>query len=325
MPPYVEKVGWRRITSPQRTCESPLQKHRLGTISHKQRRTRYMVMCQEITVRFPHLVVIATVPSQDVAAHEAAIIGMYKPSCNNIQQTFGVSGNAGDRPLCKMYKQGTSRFRATSRVRIMSQFANAQLGYRSDMAEELKNLQIRARIEKFHSKVELSQMKIHEQQLFMQPFSKLYWLFRNENVVGVGPLDIFLHTILLLRYASICPDRVDWQRAVDKFQTIDCVYNYINMLEFCPNYHCRIKVLMSLKKFARSKNRTIPKTVILRIHHEKHRSAVHAILNHILQVFRSLFLLGLNIMAELQGYAKWQISHGKLELLMFGITSEPAT
>ena len=182
-----------------------------------------MVMCQEATVKFPHLVVIATVLSHDVAAHEAAILGMYKPSCNNIQQTFGVSGSAGDRPIGKMYKQGTSRSRATSRVRIMPQFVNAQLGRRSHMTDELKNLQIRARIENFHHRVEFSQMKIHEQKLFMQPFSKLYWLFRNEYVVGVGPLDIFLHTILLLRYASICPDRVDWQRAVDRFQTIDCI------------------------------------------------------------------------------------------------------
>ena len=102
-------------------------KHKNGTIGEKQRRTRYMLLAQSCNIVCPILVVIDKVHQSISAATEITYINMFRPSCNHLQKTFGVKSQKDfSMHLHKLHKQGHSRHRNNTRLRIMSQFAASQ-------------------------------------------------------------------------------------------------------------------------------------------------------------------------------------------------------
>ena len=50
----------------------------------------------------------------------------------------------------------------------------------------------------------------------MKPFKSMYFVFRSAFCAGAGPIEIYGHTQLLLRWASIRPADTDWNRAVQR-------------------------------------------------------------------------------------------------------------
>ena len=101
--------------------------HLNGTVSEKQRRSRYMLMANCSDISYPTMIVFDHTKAKDAAAVEATYINMFVPSCNNLQKTFGVRSNVDFKNhIKKLHKFGKSRQRAQTNVRIMSHFANSQ-------------------------------------------------------------------------------------------------------------------------------------------------------------------------------------------------------
>ena len=104
-----------------------LIKHKHGNLSEKQRRTRYMLLAQSCNIICSMLIVFDKVHQSIAAATEITYINMFRPSCNNLQKTFGIKSHKEfSIHLHKLHKQVHSRSRNNIRIRVMSHFANSQ-------------------------------------------------------------------------------------------------------------------------------------------------------------------------------------------------------
>ena len=120
---------------------------------------------------------------------------------------------------------------------------------------------------------------------FVKPFKSMYFAFRSEFCAGEGPIEIYGHTQLLLRWASIRPADTDWNRAIWVNGCLDCLYHFMNLSYLCPNYHCKAKITSSIMNYSKSIGRPIEKCAVIRIGHKSHLRYTMIIMAQILHAF----------------------------------------
>ena len=99
-----------------------LYKHRQGTVSRSQVRSRYHYMISHGSKGYPTMVLLMSVPSHLASAYEATLIGLAAPNCNNISHTFGVKLPCDQ--MRASLRCGARRSRATTRHRLAAQLMN---------------------------------------------------------------------------------------------------------------------------------------------------------------------------------------------------------
>ena len=87
---------------------------------------------------------------------------------------------------------------------------------------------------------------------FQRPFAPSYWNLRQKQLChALGPAHMYVDTWLTLRYATIKPQRVQWDvpcRAHPRKLAI--LFKLYDASTNIPNCHARIKVQTSLRKYA---------------------------------------------------------------------------
>ena len=92
----------------------------------------------------------------------------------------------------------------------------------------------------------------HVQCIFQRPFAPSYWNLRQQQLSNaLGPAHMYVDMWLTLRYATLKPQRVQWDvpcRAHPRKHAV--LFKLYDATTNIPNYHARIKVQTSLRRYA---------------------------------------------------------------------------
>eukprot|EP00973_Karenia_brevis_P063024 8760711-Karenia_brevis.AAC.1 len=143
---------------------------------------------------------------------EAAYIGLYMPTANNVERTQGVL-QPRHRSLSHAHRTGKSRKRACTRFRHL-----IVLGHGSGLQEDdthvheddtQKNALVASQIEsrkRFYSDfVNKCHDLQNEKHMLATPPKKVYWKLRDQLCKGQGPIDIHASDLCLLRFLASYP------------------------------------------------------------------------------------------------------------------------
>ena len=97
--------------------------HLYGTVSKKQCRHRYNLFLRHSPQNYPTTVAVSFSHRSTIAPLEAAFIGIFLPSTNNLEKTFGLQARSN---LAKLHRIKNQRKRSSTRFRLLTQLDDQQ-------------------------------------------------------------------------------------------------------------------------------------------------------------------------------------------------------
>ena len=115
-------------------------------------------------------------------------------------------------------------------------------------------------------------------------FPQMYRQRVREN--GVGPVTIFQHIDLLVKYASVYPQDIQW---LNFLQTngVDKIYEVLLASGWLQNYHARAKAQSSILNFCEDQRLPVKKRSYIVVAHRSHILPVRRWYGQTLNAFRS--------------------------------------
>ena len=109
------------------------------------------------------------------------------------------------------------------------------------------------------------------QCIFQRPFAQSYWMLRQQQLcLAPGPAHMYADTWLTLRYATLKPQLVQWDvpcRAHPR--QLAMLFKLYDASTKIPNYHARIKVQTSLRKYAAGHGIKLSNQYVLSVPHSE--------------------------------------------------------
>ena len=256
--------------------------HLFGTVSQKQCRHRYNLFLRHSPQNYPTTVAISFSHRSTIASLEAAFIGIYLPSTNNLEKTFGLQARSN---LAKLHRIKNQRKRSSTRFRLLTQLDDQQRQKNLLATSHLLKKQIASRVVYFKQcEVQMQAQAVIFKQMQMS-FPQMYRQRVREG--GIGPVSIFQHIDLLVKYASIYPQDVQWLTFIQS-KGVDKIYEVLLASGWVQNYHARAKAQSSILNFCEEQRLPVKKHSFIVVSHRSHILPVRRWYGQILYAVRSV-------------------------------------
>ena len=121
-------------------------------------------------------------------------------------------------------------------------------------------------MKRFYDVVQFNKHLTNKELELHNTFHVTYWKKRADLVKGHGPIDIYLIPLLALRYASMFPEKVQWDRSVMLHPRCeDVLYALWDLSDLFQSYHLKIKAKTSLQRYARQYNIFLSSRIVLKV------------------------------------------------------------
>ena len=261
-------------------------KHIHSTVTKSQIRSRYYITAKSPISRYPTFLALAATTATKAAALEAAYIGYYLPTANNVERTFGAHGqNPPKGKLHDQHRQKSNTKWAITKIRLLNFYLQRQHHQKLCDTQHLRNRQITAKIATFKQLQAIEDETLKKIEKLSTSFDSLYQGCQKE-LRGLGPINIYDNLDLLIKMASIRPQSVEWDY-VTKRHGLDIVYYVYTLFDFVVNYHCKMRGRTSLTSYAKTKGILILPALVITVAHKSHIQSVKAWASRLLRSERT--------------------------------------